>query len=176
MKTVGVLFLGLVALTASQGCRQKDPEPIPGPKARSAAVHFHPAGIAWFQGSFEEAFAPVPRDRAEMAARSSRQEVHGDMATSAQADAPGDMTAGVRADAPGGMTTGVRADAPGDMTAGVRADAPRDVTAGARADAHDNVAATAKADTRQPRAPSISQTCPNHRERSTKGTVVCSSC
>jgi hypothetical protein len=58
MRTIWVLTLGLVALSAAQGCKQKDPEPIPGPKAGMATVPFvHTPGIAWFQGSFDEAFA-----------------------------------------------------------------------------------------------------------------------
>jgi hypothetical protein len=64
MKKIGVLVLGILALTATQACRQKQPEPIPGPKAGMSMVpHFHPASIAWFQGSLEEAFAPAPRER-----------------------------------------------------------------------------------------------------------------
>jgi hypothetical protein len=58
MRTIWVLTLGLVALTAVQGCKQKEPEPIPGPKAGAATVPYvHTPGIAWFQGSFDEAFA-----------------------------------------------------------------------------------------------------------------------
>jgi len=56
MRTFWVLTLGLVALTAAVGCKQKQPEPIPGPKA-GMAVHVSAAGIAWFQGSLDEAFA-----------------------------------------------------------------------------------------------------------------------
>ena len=58
MKTLWVLTLGLVALTAAQGCKRT--EPIPGPKAGLAAmtyVHMHTPGIAYFQGSLDEAFA-----------------------------------------------------------------------------------------------------------------------
>jgi hypothetical protein len=58
MRTFWVLALGLVALTAAEGCKQKMPEPIPGPKAASGVVgHARAAGIAWFQGSLDEAFA-----------------------------------------------------------------------------------------------------------------------
>ncbi len=58
MKAGWVLTLGLVSLTAVQGCKQKEPEPIPGPKAGATTVPFvHTPGIAWFQGSFDEAFA-----------------------------------------------------------------------------------------------------------------------
>jgi hypothetical protein len=60
MKTVWVLTLGLVSLAAVQGCKQKEPEPIPGPKAgMGMAPLTHTPGIAWFQGSFDEAFAQV---------------------------------------------------------------------------------------------------------------------
>ena len=58
MRTLGVLVLGLVALTAAEGCKRNAPEPIPGPKAAPAVVgHLGSAGIAWFQGSLDEAFA-----------------------------------------------------------------------------------------------------------------------
>jgi hypothetical protein len=58
MRTLWVLTLGLVALAATQGCKRKEPEPIPGPKAVPAVVgHVRAAGIAWFQGSLDEAFA-----------------------------------------------------------------------------------------------------------------------
>jgi hypothetical protein len=59
MRTLWVLTLGVVALTAVQGCKRKE-EPIPGPKAGLAAmayVHAHTPGIAYFQGSLDEAFA-----------------------------------------------------------------------------------------------------------------------
>jgi hypothetical protein len=58
MRMVWVLTLGLVSLVAVQGCKQK-PEPIPGPKASigMAVPNGHTPGIAWFQGSFDEAFA-----------------------------------------------------------------------------------------------------------------------
>ena len=53
-----MLTLGLVALTTVEGCKRQEPEPIPGPKAVPAAVeHARAAGIAWFQGSLDEAFA-----------------------------------------------------------------------------------------------------------------------
>jgi hypothetical protein len=62
MRTLWVLTLGLVALAATQGCKRKEPEPIPGPKAVSMAVHHARApGIAWFQGGLEEAFTRTPR-------------------------------------------------------------------------------------------------------------------
>jgi hypothetical protein len=55
MRTLWVLTLGaLVSLAALQGCKQKS-EPIPGPKALASPVG--PPGIAWFQGSLDEAFA-----------------------------------------------------------------------------------------------------------------------
>jgi hypothetical protein len=58
MRTFWVLTLGLVALTAAEGCKQRQPEPIPGPKSESGVVsHASAAGIAWFQGSLDEAFA-----------------------------------------------------------------------------------------------------------------------
>jgi hypothetical protein len=58
MRTLWVLTLGMVALAATQGCKRKEPEPIPGPKAGAAVMErFHTPGIAWFQGSFDEAFA-----------------------------------------------------------------------------------------------------------------------
>jgi hypothetical protein len=58
MRTLWVLALGLIALTSTPGCKRKEPEPIPGPKADSARMpYIHTPGIAWFQGSFDEAFA-----------------------------------------------------------------------------------------------------------------------
>ena len=58
MRTLWVLALGLVALTAAGGCKRNEPEPIPGPKAAPAVVgHPGSSGIAWFQGSLDEAFA-----------------------------------------------------------------------------------------------------------------------
>jgi hypothetical protein len=58
MTTFWVLTLGLVALTTVEGCKRQEPEPIPAPKAVPAAVgHVRAAGIAWFQGSLDEAFA-----------------------------------------------------------------------------------------------------------------------
>jgi hypothetical protein len=58
MRAYWVAGLGLVALLATQGCKQKNPEPIPGPKAPGAEVmRPQAAGIAFFQGSLDEAFA-----------------------------------------------------------------------------------------------------------------------
>jgi hypothetical protein len=58
VRTLWVLALGLVALTTTPGCKRKEPEPIPGPKADSAlGIYVRTPGIAWFQGSFDEAFA-----------------------------------------------------------------------------------------------------------------------
>lgn len=69
MRTLWVVILGVVALTAIPGCKRRVPESIPGPKAGSAVVgHVRTPGIAWFQGSFDEAFArtalhrPVPQN------------------------------------------------------------------------------------------------------------------
>jgi len=57
MRAYWMAGLGLAALLATEGCKQK-PEPIPGPKATSmGVVHPQAAGIAWFQGSLDEAFA-----------------------------------------------------------------------------------------------------------------------
>ena len=58
MRAYWMAGLGLVALLATEGCKQKSPEPIPGPKAASVGMmHPRAAGIAWFQGSLDEAFA-----------------------------------------------------------------------------------------------------------------------
>ncbi len=61
MRAYWVACLGMVALLTTEGCKQKEPEPIPGPKAPGAAAAVGPAvraaGIAWFQGSLDEAFA-----------------------------------------------------------------------------------------------------------------------
>jgi hypothetical protein len=55
---VACLGMGMVALLTTEGCKQKSPEPIPGPKAPGAAASAaRAAGIAWFQGSLDEAFA-----------------------------------------------------------------------------------------------------------------------
>jgi hypothetical protein len=62
MKTLWVLTLGLVALAATQGCKRKVPEPIPGPKAVAIAIgHPQAPGIVWFQGGLDEAFARTAR-------------------------------------------------------------------------------------------------------------------
>jgi hypothetical protein len=58
MRKLWMLTLGLAALAAAAGCKRNAPEPIPGPKAVPAVVgHASAAGIAWFQGSLDEAFA-----------------------------------------------------------------------------------------------------------------------
>ena len=63
MRMLWVLTLGLAALATVQGCKQK-PEPIPGPKAGTAAgIYVHTPGIAWFQGSLDEAFASAQLPR-----------------------------------------------------------------------------------------------------------------
>jgi hypothetical protein len=87
MRTIGVLFLGLLALAAAQGCKHKRPEPIPGPKAGTpVARQFRPAGIAWFQGSLEEAFAPTTYEQVEMSAYR-RAEEPADVRTEARPEA-----------------------------------------------------------------------------------------
>jgi hypothetical protein len=62
MRLLWVLTLGLVISTAIPGCMRRPPEPIPGPKATSAMAghHVHAAGIAFFQGTLDEAFARTP--------------------------------------------------------------------------------------------------------------------
>ncbi len=58
MRALWITTVLLAALSTVQGCKQRQPEPIPGPKAGHAlAVHIRTPGIAWFQGSFDEAFA-----------------------------------------------------------------------------------------------------------------------
>jgi hypothetical protein len=62
MRKLWVLTVGLVALATTQGCKRKEPEPIPGPKAPSVAVgHRLAPGIAWFQGGLDEAFASTAK-------------------------------------------------------------------------------------------------------------------
>jgi hypothetical protein len=63
MRRLWVLTLALAALTGAQGCKRSAPEPIPGPKAAPAVLgHARAGGIAWFQGSLDEAFArPIVR-------------------------------------------------------------------------------------------------------------------
>ena len=62
MRTLWVLTLGVLALVTAQGCKRKDPEPIPGPKADPVAVgHALAPGIAWFQGGLDEAFTRTAR-------------------------------------------------------------------------------------------------------------------
>ena len=62
MRALWVLTLGLVALATTQGCKRKEPEPIPAPKAASMAVgHVRAPGIAWFQGGLDEAFSSAAR-------------------------------------------------------------------------------------------------------------------
>jgi hypothetical protein len=65
MRGLWILALGLVALTATQGCKQKEPEPLPGPKVGGPAAPdtARTPGIAWFQGSFDEAFAAAEMPR-----------------------------------------------------------------------------------------------------------------
>ena len=72
MKMLWVLPLGLAALAAIQGCKRKEPEPIPGPKAglaaavvyaRTASTYMRAPEIAWFQGSLDEAFARTAMPR-----------------------------------------------------------------------------------------------------------------
>jgi len=58
MRAIWVVALGLGASMAVAGCKGNKPEPIPGPKV-GAAYHARAAGIAWFQGSVEEAFSKV---------------------------------------------------------------------------------------------------------------------
>jgi hypothetical protein len=61
MRMLWVVTLGLVALAATQGCKRKEPKPIPGPKVVSVAIgHTRAPGIAWFQGGLEEAFTRTP--------------------------------------------------------------------------------------------------------------------
>jgi hypothetical protein len=55
MRTLWVSALTLAALTAVAGCKQKEPEPIPGPKAGVSRERV--PGIAWFQGSLDEGFS-----------------------------------------------------------------------------------------------------------------------
>lgn len=60
MRTLWVVILVVVATAAVPGCKRKLPEPIPDPKAASTVAvhaHAHAPGIAWFQGSIDEAFA-----------------------------------------------------------------------------------------------------------------------
>ena len=58
MRTLWVGSLGLVALLTTAACKHKEPEPIPGPKAPGMGMtSTRAAGIAWFQGSLDEAFA-----------------------------------------------------------------------------------------------------------------------
>src|ERR1700761_7878710 len=64
MKPIWALALGVASLVAIQGCKRK--EPIPGPKAgvatvvvyaQTATAYARAPGIAYFQGSLDEAFA-----------------------------------------------------------------------------------------------------------------------
>ena len=59
MRALWILALGLATLAAVQGCKRRDPKPLPGPQSdlAMAAESLHTPGIAWFQGSFDEAFA-----------------------------------------------------------------------------------------------------------------------
>jgi hypothetical protein len=54
-----ILSLALVVTVAVEGCKRKEPEPIPGPKAVNGprVSDSRTPGIAYFQGGFEEAFA-----------------------------------------------------------------------------------------------------------------------
>ena len=69
MRRIGLLALGLAVFLVTGSCKRKEPEPIPGPKAGIAVdAHFRVAGIAYFQGGLDEAFAP-PRNGHPRAAR-----------------------------------------------------------------------------------------------------------
>jgi hypothetical protein len=59
MRALWILALGLATLAAVQGCKRRDPKPLPGPQSAMAlaADNIHAPGIAWFQGSLDEAFA-----------------------------------------------------------------------------------------------------------------------
>lgn len=65
MRTLWIATVLLVAMTTAQGCKQRQPQPIPGPKASHAvAAHIRTPGIAWFQGSLDEGFARAEIHRA----------------------------------------------------------------------------------------------------------------
>lgn len=82
MKLMWALALGVASLVAIQGCKRK--EPIPGPKvvglatvvvrAGMSGADVHTPGIAWFQGSLDEAFAhtALPRNCREYGVAASR--------------------------------------------------------------------------------------------------------
>ncbi len=58
MRALWVVTLVLAVLTVAPGCKHKEPEPIPGPKAGMSSVGtVRVPGIAWFQGSLDEGFA-----------------------------------------------------------------------------------------------------------------------
>jgi hypothetical protein len=58
VRTLWVAALVGLAAVMSDGCKSNKPEPIPGPKATSAAIEpIGAKGIAWFQGTMEEPFS-----------------------------------------------------------------------------------------------------------------------
>jgi hypothetical protein len=89
MRAYWVACLGMVALLTTEGCKQKDPEPIPGPKAPGAAASAaRAAGIAWFQGSLDEAFARPSMHATCSEMRAPMSPVTPDLARGARVHAP----------------------------------------------------------------------------------------
>jgi hypothetical protein len=82
MKPIWIAVAVLTATLALTGCKNRKEEPVPGPKSEWSAaaqppsantptkvsrapgrherhVHHGASGIAWFQGTLEEAFSPT---------------------------------------------------------------------------------------------------------------------
>jgi hypothetical protein len=70
VRTLWVAALVGLAAVMADGCKSNKPEPIPGPKAPSAAIEPMGAkGIAWFQGTMEEPFSRAYAGESEGRAR-----------------------------------------------------------------------------------------------------------
>lgn len=67
MRTLWVVAAVCAMSLATEGCKHNKREPVPGPQVGTAAFrwaeHAGPGGIAWFQGSVEEAFARADLSR-----------------------------------------------------------------------------------------------------------------
>jgi hypothetical protein len=66
MKPIWIAVAVLTATLALAGCKNRKEEPVPGPKSEWSATgrheprdHHGASGIAWFQGTLEEAFSPT---------------------------------------------------------------------------------------------------------------------
>ncbi len=57
VKTVYVLAAVMAVTVAAEGCKRRETKPAPQVAGTTLPEYSPPAGIAWFQGSLEEAFS-----------------------------------------------------------------------------------------------------------------------